>query len=178
MSLETLLKIIALIIIVPVIMFLYPLMTEADLQVTVTQAALQSTANEFIDDIRKTGVLTEDKYNSFIATISVDNAYDVELKFQILDENPAKKTAQSAGLVQIDGNSYYIEYTTQIVDRLSDENYGNQYNLKEGDIVSVSIKNEGPTFSQVLKNVFYGVSGNNTTSISVSSSGIVTKSGK
>ena len=162
-----------------ILMFIFPLMTLADRNDDVTQLTVQTATTEFVDEIRRTGKLTEDKYNSYISTIaSTGNAYDVEIKFQILDENPAKKTSQSDGATVIGENVYYAVYTTQIVDRIEDSEQENKYVLKEGDIVSVTVKNRGQTLAQTLRNVYYRVSGNNTYTIYASWSGTVTVNGK
>ena len=159
-----------------ILMFVFPLMTLADRNDDVTQLAVQTATTERVDEIRRTGKLTEDQYHSFISTLAATgNAYDVELKFQILDENPAKKTSQSDGITIIGENVYYSVYTTQIVDRLGREG---QYLLKEGDIVSITVKNRGQTLAQTLRNVYYKVSGNNTYTIYASGSGTVTVNGK
>lgn len=159
-----------------ILMFIFPLMTLADRNDDVTQLAVQTATTERVDEIRRTGKLTEDEYNSFISSIAATgNAYDVEIKFQILDENPAKKTSQSDGVTVIGENVYYSVYTTQIVERLGTEG---KYLLKEGDIVSITVKNRGQTLAQTLRNVYYKVSGNNTYTIYASSSGTVTVNGK
>lgn len=159
-----------------ILMFVFPLMTLADRNDDVTQLAVQTATTEFVDEIRRTGKLTEDKYNSFVSSIAATgNAYDVEIQFKILDENPAKKTSQSDGVTIIGENVYYSVYTTQIEDRLDADS---KYILKEGDIVSVSVKNRGQTLAQTLRNVYYRVSGNNTYTIAASSSGTVTVNGK
>ncbi len=159
-----------------ILMFVFPLMTLADRNDDVTQLNVQTATTEFVDEIRRTGKLTEDEYNNFISTISATgNAYDVEIQFKILDENPAKKTAQSTGVTVIGENVYYSVYTTQIEDKLGTDS---EYLLKEGDIVSVSVKNRGQTLAQTLRNVYYKVTGNDTYTIAASSSGTVTVNGK
>ena len=52
------------------------------------------------------------------------------------------------------------------------------YHLKEGDIVSVNVKNTNQTLSQQLKNFFYTVTGKDTYTIAASHGGIVTATGK
>ena len=49
--------------------------------------------------------------------------------------------------------------------------------LKEGDLVSVSVKNTNTTISQMLKNFFYSISGNDTYNITASHSGVVMTNG-
>lgn len=159
-----------------VLMFIFPLMTLADRNDDVTQLAVQTATAERVDEVRRTGKLTWDQYNSFISTLAATgNAYDVELRFQILDENPSKKTANGEGVTVIGENVYYSVYTTQIVDRLTE---AGKYTLKEGDIVSITVKNRGQTLAQTLRNIYYKVSGNNTYTIYASSSGTVTVNGK
>ena len=100
----------------------------------------------------------------------------MELEFQILDENPEKKSAQTSNIVVIGENVYYSVYTTQIEKKVRGDNH--QYILKEGDIVSASVKNRGTTLAQTLRNVYYRVSGEDTYTIAASSSGTVTVNGK
>ena len=50
--------------------------------------------------------------------------------------------------------------------------------LKEGDIISVDVKNENQTIAQQLKNFFYTVVGKDTYIIAASSGGLVTVTGK
>ena len=113
-------------------------MTLADRNDDVTQLAVQTATTERVDEIRRTGKLTENHYNNFTATLaSTGNAYDVELEFQILDENPEKKSAQTSNIVVIGENVYYSVYTTQIEKKVFGSS--KQYILKEGDIVSVNV---------------------------------------
>lgn len=159
-----------------ILMFIFPLMTLADRNDDVTQLTVQTATTEFVDEIRRTGKLTQDDYNSFNSTIaSTGNAYDVEIEFKILDENPSKKTSQSNNVTVIGENVYYSVYTTQIEDKLATNT---EYLLKEGDIVSVNVKNRSETLAQTLRNVYYKVTGNNTYTIAASSAGTVTVNGK
>ena len=68
-----------------ILMFVFPLMTLADRNDDVTQLAVQTATNERVDEIRRTGKLTEDQYHNFVSSLAATgNAYDVEIKFQIL----------------------------------------------------------------------------------------------
>jgi len=151
-------------------------MTLADRNDEITQLTVQTATSELVDEIRRTGKLTEDQYNNFVSSIaSTGNAYDVEMQFRILDENPSKKTSQTSGTTIIGENVYYSVYTTQIEEKLGSTG---AYILKEGDIVSISVKNRGSTLAQTLRNVYYRVTGNETYTILASSSGTVTVNGK
>ena len=51
------------------------------------------------------------------------------------------------------------------------------YNMKEGDILSVSVKNTNKTLSQTIRGVFYSMSGGDVYSIAAQHSGVVTATG-
>lgn len=171
---DTLVTIIA-IFLAAVLMFIFPLMTLADRNDDVSQLLVQTATTEFVDEIRRTGKLTDDQYNSFVTTLAATgNAYDVELEFQILDENPGKKENEGNSTV-IGENVYYSVYTTQIEKKLGDSSV---YYLKEGDIVSVKAIKESLSLSETLSGAFYKLTGNNVATGIGSSAGTVTKNGK
>ncbi len=158
-----------------ILMFVFPLMTMSDRTDDVSQLTVDTATTEFVDEIRTTGKITQDKYSKFLETIgSTGNTYDVEMELQVLDENPGKKTTQTTR-DKIGENVYYSVYTSQIKDKLEKDGV---YKVKEGDIVSVNVKNTNQTLSQQLKNFFYKVVGNNTYTIAASHGGIVTATGK
>ncbi len=158
-----------------VLMFVFPLMAISDRTDDISQVSIQTATNEFVDNIRLTGKLTEENYETFVQTLSsTGNAYDVEMEIQVLDENPGKK-ATVAESTKIGENVYYSKYTTQIWDEL--EKNDGIMNLKEGDRVVVSVKNTSSTISQQLKNFFYKVAGSDTYQVSASSTGIVAVNG-
>ena len=169
---DTLITIIA-IALAAILMFIFPLMTMSDRTDDVAQLTVDTATTEFVDDIRTTGKITPEKYDQFVQ--STGNTYNVEMQAQILDENPGKKTTQTSS-EKIGENVYYSVYTSQIEDKLK-SNSG-VYKLKEGDIVSVDVKNTNQTLSQQLKNFFYKVVGNDTYTIAASHGGIVTATGK
>lgn len=170
---DTLITVVA-IALAAVLMFVFPLMTMSDRTDDVSQLTVETATTEFVDDIRTTGKLTMDKYGKFVENISsTGNAYDVEMEVKVLDENPGKKTTQ-AEATKIGENVYYSMYTSQILDTLEK---GTTLALKEGDIVSVNVKNTNSTLSQQLKNFLYSVTGNDTYTIAAEHAGIVTANG-
>ena len=165
------------IVLAAVLMFIFPLMSVADRSDDVSQLSVQTATTEFVEDITTTGRITLDKYGKLVEEIAATgNAYDVELEVQVLDENPGKKTSQ-ANSKKIGENVYYSMYTSQILEQLGDASSNRILALKEGDIVSASVKNTNLTLSQQLKNFFYTVTGNNTYTIAAEHSGIVTTNG-
>ena len=171
---DTLITVIA-IALAAVLMFVFPLMTMSDRTEDVSQLAVETTTTDFVDEVRTTGKITPDKYNKFIENIgSTGNTYNVEMQVQVLDENPGKKTLTLQS-DKIGENAYYSVYTSQIEEVL---NNNKNYNLKEGDMFSVSVKNTNQTLAQQLKNFFYTVVGNDTYTIAASHGGMVTATGK
>lgn len=159
-----------------ILMFVFPLMTLSDRTDDVSQLSVQTTTTEFVDNVKKTGKLTEENYGKFVEQISATgNTYDVELKVQILDENLGKK-ASSVAMDKIGENQYYTMYTTQVLDAMN--NNARALTLKEGDRISVNVKNTNTTISQQLKNFLYKVTGNDSYQISAEASGLVTVNGK
>ena len=92
---------------------------------------------------------------------------------QQLDENPGVKTTQ-AETTKIGENLYYNKYTSQVEEELNSKG---RITLKEGDIVSVTVKNTNKTISQMLRNFFYMVSGNESYQISAQQAGVVAVNG-
>ena len=164
-----------------ILMFVFPLMTMADKSDDVSQLSVQNATTDFTNKIRTTGYISQDDYDNFILTLaSTGNSYNAEITVQKLDQNPAKKS--SGDTTTIGQNVYYTMYTTQIMEQINPNatQYpnGRTLLLKEGDIISVSVKNTNTTIAQLLRNAFYKVTGNDTYQISASHGGIVTVNGK
>lgn len=173
---DTLITIVA-IALAAILMFVFPLMTMSDRTDDVSQLSVETATTEFVDDVRTTGKLTLDKYDKFAQSIAATgNAYDIDMEVKVLDENPGKKASQAVQ-DRIGENVYYSEYTSQIMQELSN-NAKNQKLLKEGDMFSTSVRNTNQTISQQLKNFFYKVSGNDSYTIAAEHAGIVTANGK
>ena len=154
-----------------ILMLVLPVMTMADRVDTVSKTDIETKTSDFVNEIRTTGKLTSENYNKFIEEItSTGNTYDVEMEFKILDENPGKKSTQTAK-DKIGENVYYSVFTSQINEALNSDNA--VYYLKEGDIITVTVKNTNLTLSQSLKNFFYTISGNDTYTIAASSGGLI-----
>lgn len=157
-----------------VLMFIFPLMAMSERTDDVAQLAVQTATEDFVDTIRSTGKVTSDDYEKYLQTIaSTGNSFDVDIEVQILDENPGVKTTQ-AEMTKIGENLYYNLYTTQVEEKLEDNG---RITLKEGDMISVSVKNTNKTISQILKNFFYQLSGNETYQIVAQNAGIVSVNG-
>lgn len=164
-----------------ILMFIFPLMSIAERSDDIAQLTVQTAVTDFVDTARTTGKITIDNYNTMIAKIeSTNNTYDVEMEVKVLDENVGKKSAWVNGTV-VGENIYYSVYTSQIMNYMTDANNINDeagvYTMKEGDIISVSVKNNNKTLSQTIRGVFYSISGSGTYQISAQASGLVSATG-
>lgn len=149
-----------------ILMFVFPLMTMADKKDDVSTLAIQSMTTEFTDSIRVKGKITREDYDNFEqALAATGNAYDVDIRLQILDDNTAKVAIDAIG-----DNRYYSVYKVQIMNSLP-------LSLKEGDIITVDVTNTNTTIGGQIRNFLYKVTGNNISTITASSSGIVTVNG-
>ena len=180
---ESLMTVVA-IFVAAILMFVFPLMAVSERNDDITQLAVQTAVVEFIDKVSSTGKITASDYDGLSQTLgATGNSYDVELEAKILDENPGKKVTWTEG-TKIGENVYYSQYTSQITDYfdldISKDKYdGKQtYYLKEGDIISVNVKNTNQTLSQLLRNFFYKVTGQDSYQVSAEHAKMVTVKGK
>lgn len=152
------------------LIFVVPLMTMADRLDTTSQAEVEAIVSDFVDEIRSTGKITQEKYNKFIDNLtSLGYLFDVSMEIKVLDENPGKKTSQTAK-DKIGENVYYSEYTSQIEQELEKNGIKK---LKTGDIVLVTVKNKNLTLAQQMKQFMYKIVGNDTASVVASKAGMV-----
>ncbi len=177
---DTLITVVA-IFLAAILMFVFPLMSISERNDDISLLSVQTSTVEFVDNIRSTGKITLDNYDKYLQNLSATgNSYDVEISVKVLDENPGKKGAET-NTTKIGENIYYTIYTSQIEEELGIGKVNPKSTtklLKEGDIVSVSVKNTNTTIAQMLKNFFYSISGNDTYSIEASHSGVVMTNGK
>lgn len=158
-----------------ILMFIFPLITMSDRTDDISQLTVEIATTEFVDDIRQTGKITPNGYGKFISNLgTTGNTYNIEIEVRILDENPSRKVTSSPSQ-ELGENVYYSVYNSQINSQL-DKN--KDYYLKEGDIVTVSVKNTNQTMAQQLKNFFYTVIGKDIYIIAASHGGMVTATGK
>jgi len=178
---ESLMTVVA-IFVAAILMFVFPLMSVAQRNDDISQLAVQTAVVQFVDKVSSTGQITASDYNGLMQSLgATGNTYSVDMEAKILDENPGKKVTL-VDQNKIGENVYYSQYTSQILDQLaSTDTTSNQYNgvyyLKSGDIISVDVKNTNQTLSQLLRNFFYTVTGNDSYQVSAEQAKMVTANG-
>ena len=173
---DTLITVVA-ILLAAILMFIFPMMSVAERSDDVSQLSVQTAVNEFVDNSRTTGKITIENYSKLVNKLNATgNAYEIEMEVKLLDENVGKKTAWTQSQV-IGENTYYSVYTSQIMDVILDNENPASYNMKEGDIFFVKVKNTGRTLAQMIRGVFYSISGSDTYQIAAQHAGAVTANG-
>ena len=167
------------IIIASIIMFIVPLTLIADRSDDISQLVIQTVTAEFVDEVIKTGKITDDtyiKYREALATTG--NMYEIDMELKILDENTSK-IVTDADSTKIGNNAYYSIFTSQIEDIIGVSGLNTTNNregkiiLKHGDAISITVKNSSKTLSQSLKSFYYNWAGSNNQIIAATASGTV-----
>ena len=161
-----------------ILMFIFPLLSVSERSDDISQLAAQTAVVEFVDKVSSTGKITAADYDALVQNLATTgNTYDIELEAKILDENPGKKVTWTSG-DKIGENIYYSRYTSQITDELAKNDGNGVYTLKEGDMISVSVKNTNRTIGTILRDFFYSITGNNSATVTATHSGIVSVNGR
>jgi hypothetical protein len=158
-----------------ILMFIFPMMTLAERNDDVTQLAVYTATADFVDSVSSKGVITNDEYSAFVQTLAATgNLYDIDIQIYNLDEYVGKKVSWTEGTV-IGENAYTIDHTTQV---MNDIDANGQRNLKEGDKVSVAVKNTNTTIAQMLRSFLYKLTGASPYEIYAEHTRVVTSTGR
>lgn len=164
-----------------IIMFIVPLILIADKSDDIAHLTAQTVTSDFVEDVIKSGKITNDNYEEFKRMLATTgNTYDIDVELKVLDPNSAKQNTVSSG--NGGQNTYYSIFTSQIEDKLASAYNSTAYDsgavvLKEGDIFSVTVKNNSLTLSQSLRNIYYKIRGENLHIIAATASGTVAING-
>ncbi len=163
------------IVIATILMFLVPFFLLADRNDDVSQLIAQTATASFVDNILKTGRITLDDYQKLVDDLNNSGVvFEVDMEVKVLDKNVSQLYTKNNNV--IGNNEYYSLYTSQIEDKLYNSS-SEKVVLKEGDRVSVTVKNSGKTLSQTLKNIYYTVTGEELHIIVATGSGMVAVNG-
>lgn len=163
-----------------IIMFIVPLITIADRADDIGQLIVQTATASFVDDIIKSGKITRDRYDKFLNELGTSmNTYDIDIELKILDPNSSKRVTDNYST--IGKNAYYSLFSSQIEDKLqlsdNDAISTGMIVLKEGDSISVTVKNSSTTLSQALRGIYYKARGEEIHIIAGTASGTISING-
>ena len=167
---DTLMTVVAIFLAV-VLMFIFPMLSVSERTDDISQLAVETAVTDFVDTSRSIGKITMANYDKLVGALNATgNSYDIEMEVQVLDENIGKKSAWTNKHV-VGENVYYSVYTSQILSELQGAGY---WQMKEGDKITCTAKNNNTTISQTLRSVFYSTSSNGAYQVNATHSGIVT----
>lgn len=156
-----------------VLMFIFPLMTMADQKDKVVEMDVKLITEDFVENIRVTGKLTQDEYDNYILSLaSTGGAYDVDITIQILDENLSKK--DNSGGLRIGDDTRMEEYTSQVMEQLQASGV---VTISEGSGITVDVTRVDTSIYEQLRNFLYKLTGNGDGNKIASVTGMVTKTG-
>mgnify|MGYP004550531795 CR=1 FL=1 len=165
-----------------ILLFLTPLFLIADRADDISQLVVQTATAEFINEVIRDGAITSDCYQRFTSDLtSSGNTFDIDLEVKILDKTTAKVITDE-NPEKTGNNSYYSLYTSQVEEKLGqpsnqENNRQGKFILKQGDQVSVTVRNSSKTLSQTLRSFYYNVTGDDTHIIVAASAGTVSING-
>lgn len=167
-----------------ILMFIVPLVLISDRADDISQLIVKTTTEEFVNEVIKTGKITNDRYARFINELtSSGNTYDVDMEIKILDENTSKRVTDN-NPQEIGHNTYYSLFTSQIEDIIgvsglnTDNNVDGKIILKQGDIISVTVKNSSKTMSQSIKSFYHNTKDADISIIAATASGTIAINGR
>lgn len=135
-----------------IMMFVFPVLNMAGQNDKIAQQAVQTAVADYVSTISSTGVITPEATDKFIQTVySTGNSYDIEYEIRKSDGNPSKKTT-TINPTKTGEQEYYSVFTNEVEEKL---NKDEDYVLKKGDIVTVTVKNSNQTLFQTLQSTFY-----------------------
>lgn len=160
-----------------ILIFVFPLLILSGNNDNTAQMGVQTKVSEYVSELSTTGKLTPEKIAAFQQELTAlgSNAYQVDYEIKVLDENPGKKTVLTTK-TKIGENIYYSVYTSQIDEFFNDPN-NKVYVLKEGDIVTVSVKNTNQTIFDILTNFVSSTTSENSGKITGTASMVVMANG-
>lgn len=125
-----------------------PLMMTASKVDNASQASLQATTTDFVNEQCSKGGISAEDFYKFIETVTGPNTYDYEIEVKVLGENQGKKTSQVVNEKEGE-NTFTIYYTSQVLEQL-DKN--GEFKIGKGGQLRVYLENTNKTTSQGLTN--------------------------
>lgn len=131
---------------------------------------------DFVNKCAEEGKITRSNYDVFTSKLKATNhTYKIDIEVKHLDENIGNKSSWTQSSV-VGENKYYSVYTSTIMESI-DATTPVPYNMKEGDIIAVSVKNTDTSITQSITSAFLAGTGNGTAVVSASGSATVKTNG-
>lgn len=135
-----------------VLMFIFPLMYNAQKQDMISQVYVSNETTEFINNIKNKGYITKNMYHSYVSKINgTGNLYNIEIIHSHKKIEP---------LYEEDTGEFINDYTIYYYNTYQDEIYEvidqeETYHFSQGDFISIKVNNKNKTLATTLMQVVY-----------------------
>lgn len=135
-------------------LFIAPINIQAQLQDNTLQSTVYAMTDDFVEQVRAQGKITQDMYLEFIQRLDATNLlYDVEITHSHSTVVPVyDSTGATIATKTVDNITYTQDILTSVY-----ETEG-VYLMSKGDMISVSVTNREPTLGQRLRGLLFFVS--------------------
>lgn len=147
-SISSTLTIVVLIGIAVITITVTPLIMTAKKVDNASQASLQATTTDFVNEQCSKGRLSKEDLYKFIEAVTGPNTYDIKIEVKVPGETEGKKASQVV-TEKSGGTTYTTYYTSQVFNQL-DEN--GEFKIGEGGQLRVYLENTNTTTAQDLTN--------------------------
>lgn len=139
-----------------VALFMFPMMYHAQKYDTVVQSYVTGVTNDFVEEVRTKGTLTQDMYSSFVANLNKSgNLYNIEMSYvreEVMpDYTNDTLNSVSTNLVQ----KITIEKTTEEIMKEMFETTSREFKMSKGNYFSVKVYNKNKTMFTKLQQILY-----------------------
>jgi hypothetical protein len=137
-----------------ILMFMAPLITLYDRQDDINYSLIYTELNQLADIVRDTGKLDERVYEDFLRRLSLTGSqYRITLEHL---EKVYVPIYDASGVFQED---YQISYNGTYKEGIESmlQTHGT-YEMAIGDLFFLTVENSSPTKSQIVRQIFYGLS--------------------
>lgn len=150
-----------------VAMFIAPIIIQAQLQDNTLQSTVYAMTDDFVEQIRAQGKITQDMYLEFIQRLdATDLLYDVKITHSHSTVVPVyDSTGATIATKTVDN----ITYTQDILASVYETE--GVYLMNKGDMISVSVTNREPTLGQRLREMLFFIS--DSAAINVRDGGVI-----
>lgn len=150
-----------------VAMFIAPIIIQAQLQDNTLQSTVYAMTDDFVEQVRAQGKITQDMYLEFIQRLdATDLLYDVKITHSHSTVVPVYDSTGAAIATKTVDN---ITYTQDILASVYETE--GVYLMNKGDMISVSVTNREPTLGQRLREMLFFIS--DSAAINVRDGGVI-----
>ena len=139
-----------------VVLFMFPMMYHAQKYDTVVQSYVTGVTNDFVEEVRSSGTLTQDMYSNFVADLNKSgNLYNIEMSYVTESVMPSY-TNSTINNVNTDlVRKVQIEDTTEDIMTDLFETTSHEFKMTKGNYFSVKVYNKNKTMFTRLQQILY-----------------------